>query len=189
MILKNRNRYEKKDLTKMLVEDMVRDSEFKEAAIWIEYLKLDESSLDIPTQVAEHLTTIRSNGGKVSPDAEMHESESYHCLPENVSIIFVDNQNEFARMTDDLQNEYLIGLDCEFSGQKVALMQISCESKVFLLDLENFPPDESEPWLKFFDTVFSETSINRIFGFDFRNDIKVLHETSSAFKDFSSRLR
>ena len=66
--------------------------------------------------------------------------ENYHQIPLKAEqIVDVDTIEAFEAMCEALRPHYILAMDCEFytvgSNAMVALMQIACPDKVYLVDL------------------------------------------------------
>ena len=77
--------------------------------------------------------------------------ENYHQIPLKAEqIVDVDTIEAFEAMCEALRPHYILAMDCEFytvgSNAMVALMQIACQDKVYLVDLYTiFQTSDKQP--------------------------------------------
>ncbi|KAI4470635.1 5' exonuclease domain-containing protein [Holotrichia oblita] len=111
---------------------------------------------------------------------EIPQVASYHKL--NLSpdhIILVDAITEFERFLDNMQDVYLVGVDCEwkptFGVQKseLALMQIATRNYVYILDVIQLSGKAPHLWQELGNFLFNNCDILKL-GFAFTSDTSII---------------
>jgi len=198
MKIKVQNR---KHLHGHFIEFLLKENEINESKYWCKDLQIDMEQLNPEWKTwIENLSTEDANH---DPPIVAWESDSsdkvYHRLViEPNQIIFIDDAKKFEDMCDELQTEYLLSMDCEFTiadgkeDSKVALWQISTREKIFLIDMLCFPikSDNSKLWSTFIESVINHPlGLRMILGYDFKNDLKTLANTSPVFSKLKDLLK
>ena len=91
--------------------------------------------------------------------------------------------------------QYTLGLDCEFVScdggfsDQVAVMQIACFEKIYLLDLLAYPPENFlEDWESFIcDVLLQQPRL--VLGYDPKSDLRTLANTHSCFENLREQFK